>query len=114
MDGYTATADGIDYRSAIIATGLWIGVGLALDAYLVAKGKTYLITDVLRTKPGKVGLTVLGLHVVNCLGKADPFRAAAGLINWKVAAATAATAAAAVEAVEAVTPALTDAQTGKK
>lgn len=114
MDGYTEPADGLDYRSAIIATGVWVGIGLALDAYLVAKGKKYLMTDVLRTKPGKIGLAVLGLHVVNCLGRVDPFRAAAGVINWKVAAATAATAAAAVEAVEAVTPSLTDAQTGKK
>lgn len=114
MDGFTAQPDGLDYRSAVIATGVWVGIGLALDAYLVAKGKTYLMTDVLRTKPGKIGLAVLGLHVINCLGRADPFRAAAGVINWRVAAATTAAATAAVEVVEAVTPSLTDAQTGKK
>lgn len=85
MDAFTETIDAIDFRPALVATGIWVAVGLALDAYLVVKQKDRLITDVLRTKPGKVGLIVLGLHVANCLGKADPFRAAASLINSRTA-----------------------------
>lgn len=52
-----------------------------LDVLLMVKRKTYLITDVLRTKPGMTFMAILMLHVVNLLGKADPFRAAAGGIN---------------------------------
>lgn len=94
MDEFTALPDVRDIRPAMVATGIWLGVGVALDVYLIAKRKECLITDVLRTPPGKVFLAVLGLHVVNCLGKADPFRAAAYLINTRLAKAadTAATA----------------------
>lgn len=71
------------YRPALVATGLWLGVGAGLDAYLVATHKERVITDVLRTKPGMVFMTVLSLHVANILGKADPFRFAAAAINKK-------------------------------
>ena len=60
---------------AIVATGIWLTVGAVLDIYLVRMNKSYVITDVLRTKPGKIFLTMLCLHVVNVLGQADPFRA---------------------------------------
>lgn len=84
MDGFTELTDDRDLRPALVATGIWLGTGIALDVYLLAKRKECLITDVLRTKPGKAFLIVLGLHVANCLGKADPFRAAAHVINGRL------------------------------
>lgn len=113
MDRFTGQADGLKLRPAVVATCVWVGVGLALDAYLLVKQEDYLITDVLRTKVGKVGMAVLGLHVVNCLGKADPFRAAAAVVNWRLATVAARAAEVAADAVDAVVPALTDAQPGK-
>lgn len=82
MDGYIEI-DEDNYIPAIIATGIWLGVGAALDIYLVATNKSRVITDVLRTKPGKAFLTLLCLHVVNILGRADPFRAAAFVIQTR-------------------------------
>lgn len=82
MDGYIEL-DGDNYVPAIVATGVWLAVGAALDVYLVATNKSRLITDVLRTKPGKLFLTVLCLHVVNILGKADPFSAAARVVRTR-------------------------------
>lgn len=75
--------DADDFLPAIIATGVWLSVGAALDVYLVATNRSRLITDVLRTKPGRAFLAVLCLHVVNVLGRADPFRAAAYVIQTK-------------------------------
>lgn len=83
MAGSTARRRDPTYRPALVATGLWLGVGAGLDAYLVATHKERVITDVLRTKPGVVFMTVLSLHVANVLGKADPFRFAATAINKK-------------------------------
>ena len=68
---------------ALVATGIWLAVGAALDVYLVATGKKYLITDVLRTKVGKLFLAILGLHVVDVLGRADPFSATAKVIRTR-------------------------------
>ncbi len=76
MDGYT-DLDDVNFIPALVATGVWLGIGAALDVYLVATNKSRLITDVLRTKPGKAFLIVLCLHVVDVLGRVDPFRAAA-------------------------------------
>lgn len=69
---------------ALVATGIWMGVGAALDVYLVVKNKPYLITHVLRTKFGKFFLVVLFLHVMDVLGKADPFRVALNVIKTTV------------------------------
>lgn len=84
MAGYTERTDVLNYRDAVIATGAWIGVGLALDAYLLIKRKDCLISDVIRTKPGKVFLIVFVLHIVNVLGRVDPFRAAASIVNGRI------------------------------
>lgn len=80
MDGYTELNED-NFLPAIVATGVWLGVGAALDVYLVASKKPRVITDVLRTKPGKVFLTMLCLHVMNALGPVDPFSAAARAIR---------------------------------
>lgn len=88
MDGYTDQIDVFDYRPAIAATGLWIALGLALDAWLLAKRKDRLISDVLRTKPGRVFLVVFLLHIVNVLGKADPFSFAGSRITARLDRAT--------------------------
>lgn len=69
------------YGPALVATGLWLGIGAGLDAYLVATHKERFITDVLRTKAGKLFMITLGLHVLNRLGPADPFRFAAKTIG---------------------------------
>jgi hypothetical protein len=82
VDGSTEPNED-NFLPAIVATGIWLGVGVALDVYLVVTNKSRLITDVLRTKFGKMFLTVLCLHVVNVLGRADPFRAAATVIQTK-------------------------------
>lgn len=82
MDGYIELEKD-DYRPAVIATGVWLGVGAALDVYLVATNKSRLITDVLRTKPGRMFLVLLCLHVVNVLGRADPFSAAGRVIRTR-------------------------------
>lgn len=82
MDGYTEL-DEDNFLPAIVATGVWLTVGAALDAYLVATNKSRLITDVLRTKAGRVFLVMLCLHVVNVLGRADPFSAAAYVIKTR-------------------------------
>lgn len=84
MDGYTEQIDVYDFRPALVATGIWVAVGLALDAYLLVTRKDRLITDVLRTKPGRAAMIVLGLHVANCLGRADPFSACASAINRRL------------------------------
>lgn len=68
---------------AIVATCVWAAVGIALDVYLVATGKSHLMTDVLRTKAGKLALAILGLHVVDVLGRADPFSATAKVIRTR-------------------------------
>jgi hypothetical protein len=68
---------------ALVATGVWLAVGAALDIYLLRSNKSHLITDVLRTPPGKIFLTVLGLHVVDVLGKADPFSGAGRFIKTR-------------------------------
>lgn len=80
MDGFTEV-EKVNFVPALVATGVWLGVGAALDAYLVASRKDRVITDVLRTKPGKVFLAVLCLHVANLLGRADPFSAVAAAIR---------------------------------
>jgi hypothetical protein len=85
VDGYTEPLDGFNYRPAVVATGAWIGIGLALDAYLLVKRKDRLISDVLRTKPGRAFLVVFVLHIVNVLGRVDPFSAAASVINGRLA-----------------------------
>ncbi len=80
MDGSTELDDG-NIIPAIVATGIWLAVGAALDMYLVSTKKSHVITDVLRTKPGRAFLVVLCLHVVNVLGRADPFSAVAYVIK---------------------------------
>jgi hypothetical protein len=85
VDGYTEQIDGFDYRPAVVATSAWIGIGLALDAYLLVKRKDRLISDVLRTKPGRAFLVVFCLHIAKALGPVDPFSAAAGVINGRLA-----------------------------
>lgn len=97
MIGFTEQPDGLDYRPAAYATGAWIGIGLALDAYLLVKRKDRLISDVLRTKPGRAFLIVFCLHIVNALGPIDPFSAGASVINKRLA-----------QAAEALTDALPD------
>jgi hypothetical protein len=72
-----------NYRTALVATGIWLGVGAGLDAYLVATHKECVITDILRTKPGMAIVGTLFLHVLNCLGPVDPFRYAAKTIGNK-------------------------------
>lgn len=84
MDGFTEQVDEIDFRPALVATGTWIALGLAFDAYLIARRKNRLISDVLRTKPGKVFLVVFILHIVNCLGKVDPFSYAGSKITARL------------------------------
>jgi hypothetical protein len=59
---------------ALVATGVWLAVGAALDIYLLRSNKSHLITDVLR---------VLGLHVADVLGKADPFSGAGRFIKTR-------------------------------
>lgn len=80
MAAYTVPAKYDGILPAVAATAAWLGTGAALDIYLVSNHKRP-ITDVLRTAPGKLFLVVLGLHVANYLGKADPFRGAAVLIQ---------------------------------
>lgn len=82
MDAFTDPSEG-NIVPALVATGVWLAVGAALDAYLVATNKSHVITDVLRTAPGKAFLVVLGLHVADRLGRADPFRAAAYVIKTR-------------------------------
>lgn len=82
MDEFTALDEGT-IIPALVATLVWLGMGAALDVYLVRSRRSHLITDVLRTKPGKLFLAVLCLHVANILGPADPFRAVAGVIHTK-------------------------------
>lgn len=77
VNGYTELDVVDNFVPALVATSVWVAVGVALDVYLVSTNRSHLITDILRTKPGKVGLAVLCLHVVNVLGRVDPFRAAA-------------------------------------
>lgn len=84
MDGYTERSDGFNYRPAVVATSAWVGIGLALDAYLLVKRKDRLISDVLRTKPGKAFLIMFILHIMNGLGRADPFSAAASMLNGRL------------------------------
>ena len=80
MDEFTEV-DPNHFTHALVATGIWLGVGAALDVYLLATKKSHLITHVLRTNPGKVFLAVLCLHVMDVLGPADPFRATASAIK---------------------------------
>lgn len=103
MDEFT-DLDGGSIVPALVATGIWLGVGAALDAYLVATNKSHVITDVLRTVPGKAFLVVLGLHVADRLGRADPFRAAAYVIKTRRG----------VPVLVPVSPSLTDALTLSK
>lgn len=85
MDWFTAQSDGLNYRPAVVATGAWVGIGFALDAYLLVKRKDRLISDVLRTKPGRAFLIVFVLHIVNVLGRADPFSAAGSMVTARLA-----------------------------
>lgn len=82
MDEYTEPNES-NFLPALVATGVWLSVGAALDVYLVATNKSHLISDVLRTKPGKVFMIVLSLHVMNVLGRADPFSATARAIQTR-------------------------------
>lgn len=82
MDEFTDLDTG-NIVPALVATGVWLAVGAALDMYLVSTNKSHVITDVLRTKPGRAFLAVLCLHVANVLGKADPFSAVAYVVKTK-------------------------------
>lgn len=81
MDEF-AVLEPVSIVPAIVATSVWVAVGAAMDIYLVTKNKS-VITDVLRTPAGKVLLAVLGLHVVDVLGKADPFKAAGKAVTYR-------------------------------
>lgn len=80
MPEYTRTSRYAGLLPAAVATGAWLATGAVLDVYLVANNKRP-ITDVLRTIPGGLFLTVLCLHVVNKLGKVDPFCAVSGVVQ---------------------------------
>lgn len=80
MDGFTEQIDSDTYLHAAVATGIWISIGLLLDAYLIATRRERLISDVLRTRPGKTVLAVFCLHVADRLGRADPFRFAGTIV----------------------------------
>lgn len=82
MDEFTDLDEG-SILPALVATGVWLTVGAALDVYLISTNKSHAITDVLRTAPGKMFLIVLSLHVANILGRADPFSAAARAVKTK-------------------------------
>lgn len=71
-----------DLAPALIATGVWLGVGAALDVGLVATGRRPM-THFLRTPTGVAFLVVLNLHVADRLGPLDPFRwAGRGIGRW--------------------------------
>ncbi len=78
-------ADGGSILPAVVATVVWLGVGAALDVYLMVSKRDYVMTDVLRTAPGKVFIGALTLHVANQLGKADPFSATGSFISARLA-----------------------------
>ena len=74
-----------DLRPA--ATVFLCGVAgiLVGDIWLMARDREP-VTAWLRTRPGKTFLMVLGCHVVDVLGPADPFRglvAVAGLVKGR-------------------------------
>lgn len=73
MDVSTEALDEASLTHALVATAFWLGVGAALDVYLIRSKRSKLISDVFRTKPGKIGLAVFCLHVGQFLGKLDPF-----------------------------------------
>lgn len=68
-----------DLTPAIVATGAWLGFGAALDAILIHEGKRPM-THALRTPAGLVFWALLGLHLINVLGRRDPFRFAGSFI----------------------------------
>jgi hypothetical protein len=83
VDAFTEQADGGTYLHAAVATGLWLAVGVFLDVYLIVTGKKRLISDVFRTRFGKTVLAVFCLHIIDRLGRADPFKMAGSLIATK-------------------------------
>ena len=84
MDAFTEQIDSDTYLHAAVATGIWVGTGLLLDAYLIATRRKRLISDVLRTRFGKTLLVVFCLHVLDRLGKIDPFRFAGAMLAARV------------------------------
>lgn len=83
MKRYTASTTD-DFRHALAATLAWLGLGAILDVYLLIARKEVLISDIMRTGPGFTVLMVFLMHVVNVLGRFDPFRAAAGVVDSRL------------------------------
>jgi hypothetical protein len=80
VDGSTEQIDSATYLHAAVATGIWLSTGLLLDAYLIATRRERLISDVFRTRLGKTVLAVFCLHVIDRLGRADPFKLAGAMV----------------------------------
>lgn len=74
-----------DYTPAIIATLVWLGVGVALDVYLIWTRRQRLISDVFRTKLGKMVLALFCIHIIDKFGRVDPFHIAGARIeSWSI------------------------------
>lgn len=84
MDGFTEQIDGDTYLHAAVATGIWLSTGILLDVYLIATRRKRLISDVFRTRFGKTVLAVFCLHVIDRLGRADPFKLAGTMVSARL------------------------------
>jgi hypothetical protein len=80
VDGFTDHPDGETYLHAAVATALWLAFGIFLDIYLILTRRKRLISDVFRTRLGKTVLVVFCLHIVDRLGRVDPFKFAGTMI----------------------------------
>jgi hypothetical protein len=84
VDGFTDQIDSDTYLHAAVATGIWLATGVVLDVWLIITGRKRLISDVFRTRLGKTVLAVFCLHVIDRLGRADPFKLAGAMIAARV------------------------------
>lgn len=76
----TELIEGDTYLPAAAATGVWLATGILLDVYLITTRRKRLISDVFRTRLGKTVLVVFCLHIVDRLGRVDPFKLAGAMI----------------------------------
>lgn len=84
MDGSTEQIDSETYLHAAVATGIWLSTGILLDVYLITTRRKRLISDVFRTRFGKTILVVFCLHVIDKLGRADPFKLAGAMVTARM------------------------------
>lgn len=82
MAGYTETDKIRDngFIAAWVVTTIWMIIGIVFDVGLLRK-KVRLMSDVFRTKTGLVILTVFYLHILDKLGRLDPFKAAGNALT---------------------------------